>query len=199
MCYLEKYKQIADQNGFQFKDSNKDAIELFGGDNGNKVRTQYVVVEKDGVIYYAYDSYGGRMSCSYSGFYSIIHSAPSDLTCEINRRINPIMDRIILGKGQKIGNQFIDKHLFFKTKNIDVIRNFITTEVVDKYIKLKAKIPTTNILFGRGDDIFPRIKEHKDKIIVGIQSIDWIEPEKLLDTFNACSDILKRMPGIRKV
>ncbi len=199
MDYTEEYQQIANQNGFLFED-NRSEIKVFGSDNGNMVRAEYVTMKKGDVIYCASDMYAPKayMNSTYSGFYSLIYSNPLDLECNINHRINPVMDLLLSGIGKKTGNKLIDEHLMIKTNDIKAIQNYITEEVLEKYLELRSKMSPAIILFGKGDDLLPSFPFFKEKAIVGIQTTEWIQPEKLIDLFNSCSDILNSMPSIHK-
>ena len=74
MDYSEIYRQIAAQNDFLFE-INKSEIKVLGSDNGNMVRSEYVTMTKDNVIYCASDSYAPKafMNSTYSGYFSHRH------------------------------------------------------------------------------------------------------------------------------
>lgn len=200
MNYIELYRQIAEQNGFQFQE-NQEEIKVLGSDNGHRVCAKYVFIKKEEVIYYAYDMYAPKacMSNTYAGFYVEIDLGNSDLECNISRKTNFVIDFLLNGMGKKTGNRFVDRHLIIKTNDIQTIRHLITKSVTQKYIKLHHIISPVTIVFGKGDDILPRLAFLKGKMIVGLQTVVWIDPVNLMDAFDACKDLLNNIRNVEGI
>ena len=97
------------------------------------------------------------------------------------------------GVGKKTGNCFIDRCLMIKTNDIESIRCIITKEVTEKYIKLHDMISPIMIVFGKGADLLPNVDFFKGKTVMGIQTTNWIEPEKFMSAYEASIDLLGGM------
>lgn len=74
------------------------------------------------------------MNNTYSWFYIEIDAKYSNLECKITKRINPVVDLLLDGSGEKTEDRFIDRFLMIKTNAIAMIRYFITKDIAEKYI-----------------------------------------------------------------
>lgn len=193
MEYREEYKKIAEEKGYQYSDERTD-ITAFGSDNGNKVRTEFCLLEKEDCFYFAYDMYAPKayLNNTYSGVYTFLNSV-DDIECELIRKEKSFFNFIIYSSSNKTGDQYIDKNLYIKTNHSDLLKKHITHEIVDAYIKLwdSSPILPIKIIIGKGEDILPSIPAYKDKLIVGTQVNSWVEPTDLSETIQYFSEFIK--------
>lgn len=80
--------------------------------------------------------------------------------------------------------------MIIKTNDIESIRCVITKEVTEKYIKLHDIISPIMIIFGKGEDLLPNVGFFKGKTVMGIQTTNWIDPEKFMSAYEASRDLL---------
>lgn len=99
MDYKNYYEVIAKENGFNYSDERSEVL-VFGMDYGNKVRTEFCTLSKDGITYFSYDMFAPRayMNNTYSGVYAVLED---DAEFAILKKVNPLLNFLLSGMGQK--------------------------------------------------------------------------------------------------
>lgn len=192
MNIFQEYREIALQNGFLFEsmEDNK----TFITPNDRILNTKYCFLSKNDIIYFASDSYAAKvgMSSTYSGVYTILPNNNSEFEVEITKRFWTDL----FAKRNKLNNSFIDKNLTIKTNRVELLSRIIDVRVTENFLKLWKKYPPIKIIIGK--DYLPFVASFKGKLIIGIESNEWIMPKKFLTAFNDIQEFLvelKRMVG----
>lgn len=99
MDYKNHYEVIAKENGFDYSDERSEIL-VFGIDYGNKVRTEFCALSKNDITYFSYDMFAPRayMNNTYSGVYTTLDG---EAEFAILKRVNPLLNFILCGVGQK--------------------------------------------------------------------------------------------------
>lgn len=89
--------------------------------------------------------------------------------------------------------KFIDENVDIKSKNIESVKKHVTQEVIEEYLKVWESVSPIKIVAGKGDDLLPSLPQFKGVTVVGVQTNVWIEPQKLLETINLFSAIVRKV------
>ena len=189
MKIFEDYQRIAQQYGFVFEgmEDNK----TFLAPTDRTLNSKYCMLSKNDIVYFAYDSYAAKvgMSSTYSGVYTTIPCDFSNFEAEISKRF--WFDFMSGKKKAKTNDSFIDKNLVVTTNNIAQLLRIIDVRIADNYLKLWEKYPPLKIIVSA--NYLPFIVPFKDKLVIGVESNEWILPEKFETTFNDIREFVIEM------
>jgi len=180
MKIFDDYKKIALQSGFLFEGMEDNRTFISSSDR--ILNTKYCMLSKNDMVYFAYDSYAAKvgMSSTYSGVYTSISNGFTDFEAELTKRF--WFDFIEGKKKVKTKDSFIDKHLAISTNNVEQLLRIIDVRIADSYLKLWTKYPPLKIIAGT--NYLPFIVSFKNKLVIGVESNEWILPDKFEHTFN---------------
>ena len=188
MNIFEDYQKIAQQNGFLFEGMEDNKTFLLTASD-RILNSKHCLLSKNEMVYFAYDSYAAKvgMSSTFSGVYTTISNVYfTNFKAEITKRF--WFDFIEGKKKIKTKDSFIDKHLAITTNNIEQLLRIIDVRIADNYLETWAKHPPLKIIFET--NYLPYIVFFKDKLIVGIESNEWIMPDNFVTTFNDLQELI---------
>ncbi|MGL5682503.1 MAG: hypothetical protein ACRDDZ_05520 [Marinifilaceae bacterium] len=191
MTTLEEYKVIAQKNDFTYVDSETE-IKLFGMiNNGISVHDKFAFMQKDKIFYYAYDSFAAQMYMNtlHSGIYTPF-AEQSDVSCEIEPRLSPILNMLFNSNSIKTGQKDIDKSACIKTTDWDKLQKYITPQTIASYISLAKQIQPLKLVIGKGREVIPAFPEFEDTTMIGLKTNYWLKSEEVLQQFNAAISLI---------
>lgn len=189
MEIFEDYSRIAQQGGFVFESMENNKTFITPTDR--MLNSKYCLLSKNGIVYFAYDSYAAKvgMSSTFSGVYTTIPSSFSNFEAEISKRF--WFDFLSVKKKAKTNNSFIDKNLVVTTNNVDQLLRIIDVRIADSYLKLWNKYPPLKIIISA--NYLPFIASFKDKLVIGVESNEWILPDKFEAAFKDLQEFVSEM------
>jgi len=143
--------------------------------NDPMTSTKFVLFEKNGLLFYAYDSYSTKMysGTTTTGIYSIL-DLQTDIECKVYKR--DWFDFLFYFNRKKSDIASIDKHLTLTSRSEFSVSNLLSTETTTLFLELYRSIPPISLLIQ--NNYFPFIKQFSDKKIIGLETNQWLFKEE---------------------
>jgi len=142
------------------------------------LNTKFVIFKKNKLFFCAYDSFGAKayMSTTYTGLYGLIN-IPEEINLRITKK--DWTDRFLRFNKRKTGNSFIDRNLTFTSKSRNIPFNIIKNKDVEYFLNISEKTNPLELIIEC--DYLQLVKELKGKMIVGVETNQWIHAESEID------------------
>lgn len=188
MDFLDEYRALAQQNGFEFA-SMQDNRKLIQPSD-RILNTKYCAMSKNDMAYFASDSYAAKagMTSTYAGVYTVISKNTQEFKVEVTKRF--WLDFISGKKRVKTKNSYMDKHLAISTNNIELLLKMVDIRIAETYLKLWSKYAPIKIVVGV--DYIP-ITSFKEGAVIGVEMDSWILPQNFLSVYNELQEVVLSM------
>jgi len=144
------------------------------------LKTKFVIFKRNNLFFLAYDSFASKAytSKTFTGVYGLI-----DLPTETELRIfkKDWSDFFLRMNKRKTRNPFLDRNITIVSKSNKLPKGLFSINMVSQFIDLSKKITPIELIIEH--DYISLIKELKGKMIVGIETNDWIYKESDIDVF----------------
>lgn len=153
------------------------------------LNTKYVLFKKDGLMFYAFDTFAGRayMRSTFTGIY-----APMEEKEEMDLSVikKDWTHRYLKAHLVKAGNEYVDQRVSITSRIKHSKEGLITKEAVDQLLIIQEENGPPEILIK--SNYLSELSEFKNKTIVGLEVQRWVYQENEVDAFfNSASIIIE--------
>jgi len=139
---------------------------------------KFVIFQSDDFFFLASDSFGMRVSSgsTYTGLYGAIN-LPKNIELKMFKRF--WIDRILRSNIRRTGHSFIDKHVTITSNNKTLVNQLINDRAIKHFNAISNRDFPFNLVIAF--DYVPLISPLKNKMIIGIETKDWLYQDNDLE------------------